>query len=694
MTEVPEHLLKRSRERRAAIGRRRGDAAASGAPARPRRPRPTPARRRRAAPAAAAPRPSSPRSPRPRRPPPHVQAALAATQDPVLGDARAGVAPAAVGLRLRRHPRAAAARRATTRWSLARSSTASCASCHGGGGGGGVGPALDRRCGLETSPDCADHDEVGRLGSTDWPAEVGDDLRRPATQPVAGGMPACGATSPAEELRRSSTTSAPSSASPDASPRPTCARRASGETSTVDRRRGRPAELASDATRRPRRDHRRGARARWPWMAARPMRRRDARRARRRRRAGGRGGGYWLAEAGHDVVRRRAQDVPPREDLRRRPDAAGGQPARDMGLEDRLGAATTATTGCGPWPTASPSSCSGPSTRSIPRYGYVVAAATSTRWSPSTPCSAGATLRTRAPRRVGPLLRDGLVAGAVVKDKETGETEEVRARYVVWPTARTPASVGRSAPRRGPRLPAGHGDPRLLREPAARRPVDRERARRARPQRQLAARATDGSSRWATGRSTSASACCRPSATSRASTPPTCMDEWAATAPDALGDRPRDATWASPPVGGCRWPARSDPKVGPNWIVVGDAAGSINPFNGEGIDYAYETGRMAAGLLDEALATGDGLALQRYPQMLDDEYGLYFKVARAVRQGDRPAGADAGADPGRHAVAAPSWSGCCGSWPTCSATTSSARPRPRTAPSPPSPASSPEKQAV
>ena len=70
------------------------------------------------------------------------------------------------------------------------------------------------------------------------------------------------------------------------------------------------------------------------------------------------------------------------------------------------------------------------------------------------------------------------------------------------------------------------------------------------------------------------------------------------------------------------------PKVGPTWAVVGDAAGSTNPFNGEGIDYAYETGRMAADLIDEALATGDGMALQRYPAMLDAEYGLYFKVAR------------------------------------------------------------------
>src|SRR5262249_34912976 len=33
-------------------------------------------------------------------------------------------------------------------------------------------------------------------------------------------------------------------------------------------------------------------------------------------------------------------------------------------------------------------------------------------------------------------------------------------------------------------------------------------------------------------------------------------------------------------------------------------------------------------LLDETLRSGDGMALQRYPALLDAEYGLYFKVAR------------------------------------------------------------------
>ena len=54
----------------------------------------------------------------------------------------------------------------------------------------------------------------------------------------------------------------------------------------------------------------------------------------------------------------------------------------------------------------------------------------------------------------------------------------------------------------------------------------------------------------------------------------------------------------------------------------------MNPFNGEGIDYAYETSRMAAEVLHEAITLNDPRALARYQEMLDDEYGQYFKVAR------------------------------------------------------------------
>lgn len=89
-------------------------------------------------------------------------------------------------------------------------------------------------------------------------------------------------------------------------------------------------------------------------------------------------------------------------------------------------------------------------------------------------------------------------------------------------------------------------------------------------------------------------------------------------------DRPtHKATSGRIPMGGS-----VGPKSGPTYLVVGDAAGSVNPFNGEGIDYAYETARMAAQILTEAIRNNDPAALQRYQSLLDDEYGQYFKVAR------------------------------------------------------------------
>jgi geranylgeranyl reductase family protein len=70
------------------------------------------------------------------------------------------------------------------------------------------------------------------------------------------------------------------------------------------------------------------------------------------------------------------------------------------------------------------------------------------------------------------------------------------------------------------------------------------------------------------------------------------------------------------------------PLVGANWITIGDASGAINPWNGEGISYAYETGRIAADHVGRALETADFGLLRRYPQHLEDEYGLYYKTAR------------------------------------------------------------------
>jgi geranylgeranyl reductase family protein len=106
------------------------------------------------------------------------------------------------------------------------------------------------------------------------------------------------------------------------------------------------------------------------------------------------------------------------------------------------------------------------------------------------------------------------------------------------------------------------------------------------------------------------------------------MDAFVAWAPKEWELSPE--TCLGPPTGGKLPMGLSvGPRVGPTTLVTGDAAGSINPFNGEGIAYGYETGRLAAASLGEALS-GDGeVALARYEQRLEDAYGLYYRVANA-----------------------------------------------------------------
>lgn len=91
-----------------------------------------------------------------------------------------------------------------------------------------------------------------------------------------------------------------------------------------------------------------------------------------------------------------------------------------------------------------------------------------------------------------------------------------------------------------------------------------------------------------------------------------------------------DQTSCGAPTGG-RLPMGLSlgPRVGANTLTIGDAAAMVNPFNGEGIAYAYESGRLAAGVLGEALAAGDPSALRLYDERLDAIYGDYYRVARA-----------------------------------------------------------------
>jgi len=70
------------------------------------------------------------------------------------------------------------------------------------------------------------------------------------------------------------------------------------------------------------------------------------------------------------------------------------------------------------------------------------------------------------------------------------------------------------------------------------------------------------------------------------------------------------------------------PPDGDNVLVTGDAAGAINPFNGEGIAYGYETGRLAAVAVGGALRGGGSESLEGYGTRLASAYDDYYKVAR------------------------------------------------------------------
>jgi geranylgeranyl reductase family protein len=68
-------------------------------------------------------------------------------------------------------------------------------------------------------------------------------------------------------------------------------------------------------------------------------------------------------------------------------------------------------------------------------------------------------------------------------------------------------------------------------------------------------------------------------------------------------------------------------------LLVGDAGGMVNPFNGEGIAYAMEAGVMAAEVVVAALGRPAGpgreRALAAYPRALRAAWGGYFTLGRA-----------------------------------------------------------------
>ena len=67
-------------------------------------------------------------------------------------------------------------------------------------------------------------------------------------------------------------------------------------------------------------------------------------------------------------------------------------------------------------------------------------------------------------------------------------------------------------------------------------------------------------------------------------------------------------------------------------LLVGDSGGMVNPFNGEGIAYAMESGQLAADVMAQALrrptAYSREKALADYPRLLKQEYGGYYTLGR------------------------------------------------------------------
>ncbi len=70
------------------------------------------------------------------------------------------------------------------------------------------------------------------------------------------------------------------------------------------------------------------------------------------------------------------------------------------------------------------------------------------------------------------------------------------------------------------------------------------------------------------------------------------------------------------------------PAAVPGMLLVGDAAGIVNPFNGEGIAYAMESAELAAELVAEALLKDRPAIAHLYPSLLAERYGRYYFLGR------------------------------------------------------------------
>ena len=73
-----------------------------------------------------------------------------------------------------------------------------------------------------------------------------------------------------------------------------------------------------------------------------------------------------------------------------------------------------------------------------------------------------------------------------------------------------------------------------------------------------------------------------------------------------------------------RLPMSTQRRSGPGWVAVGDAAGLVNPMNGEGIDYGLESGMLAADLF----LRGPSTAPSDYDRLIGERFDAFLRTGR------------------------------------------------------------------
>ncbi|GLZ80715.1 drug:proton antiporter [Actinorhabdospora filicis] len=108
------------------------------------------------------------------------------------------------------------------------------------------------------------------------------------------------------------------------------------------------------------------------------------------------------------------------------------------------------------------------------------------------------------------------------------------------------------------------------------------------------------------------------------------LKDWLNATPEEWGLRGEDN--ADGPIRGAALPMgfNRTPHYTRGLMLVGDSGGMVNPFNGEGIAYAMESGEMAAEIAAAALARKQGPqreeVLRRYPKELQQRLGGYYRL--------------------------------------------------------------------